>query len=208
MTGIDVNAIYIESAKKRCDLYGLSANILAMNATEINKINEKFNLILFSASLEHMTYKERIVSLKLAWDMLENNGFLVVIETPNRLYYFDGHSSLLPFYHWLPDQIAMQYSKFSPREECVNSSSDEIKFIRFGRGASFHEFEIALNTRCSDLETNCMQSFKKTFITNIVSKEYKYNKFLRKLGPQKVSDGFYYSNLYIAIKSFNLKMTV
>jgi S-adenosylmethionine-dependent methyltransferase len=200
LTSIDVNDIYIEVAKKRCELYGLSANISAMNATEINKINEKFDLILFSASLEHMTYEERIVSLKLAWNMLENNGFLSVIDTPNRLYYLDGHSSFLPFYHWLPDQIAMQYSKFSPREACVNSGSDGMKFIRFGRGASFHEFEIALNTRCSDFEIYSMQTFEKTFISKFVSYEYKYNKFLRKLGPPKVSDGFYYSNLYIAIK--------
>ena len=204
LTGIDVNDIYIKAAKKRCELYGLSANILAMNATQINKINEKFNLILFSASLEHMTYEERIVSLKLAWNMLENNGFLAVIETPNRLDYFDWHSSFLPFYHWLPDQIAMQYSKFSPRELCVNSGSNEMEFIRFGRGASFHEFELALNTRCSDFEIYSMQSFVKTFVTSIVSEEYKYNKFLRKLGPPNVSDGFYYSNLYIAIKNKRL----
>jgi S-adenosylmethionine-dependent methyltransferase len=201
LTSIDVNDIYIEAANKRCELYDLSVNISAMNAMEINKINEKFNLILFSASLEHMTYEERIISLKLAWDMLEDNGFLAVIETPNRLYYLDEHSSFLPFYHWLPDQIAMRYSRYSPREACINNSSDEMKFIRFGRGASFHEFELALNTRCSDFEIYSMQAFEKTFISNIVLKEYKYNKFLRRLGPQKISDGFYYSDLYIAIKN-------
>jgi S-adenosylmethionine-dependent methyltransferase len=199
LTSIDVNGTHIEAAKKRCELYGLPANILAMNAAEIDRINEKFNLILFSASLEHMTYEERIIALKSAWDMLESGGLLAVIETPNRLYYFDGHSSLLPFYHWLPDQIATRYSKFSPRDACVNSGSDETKFMRFGRGASFHEFEIALDARCGDFEVYSMQAFEKTFISKFILKEYKYNKFLRKLGPSKTPDGFYYENLYLAI---------
>jgi S-adenosylmethionine-dependent methyltransferase len=198
LTSIDVNDVHIEVAKKRCELYDLSANILAMNATCINEINEKFDVIIFSASLEHMTYEERLISIKSAWNMLNKDGFLVVIETPNRLYYFDAHSSLLPFYHWLPDQIAMQYSRFSPRELCVNNSSNEMKFMRFGRGVSFHEFEIALDTKCSDFEIYSMQPFIRTFISN--SNENKYNKFQRKLGPPNISEGFYYSYLYIAIK--------
>jgi len=200
LTSIDVNDLDIMVAKKRCELYNLSANILAMNATKINEINEKFDLILFAASLEHMTYDERIISIKQAWNMLKKNGFLAVIETPNRLYYFDGHSSFLHFYHWLPDQIAMQYSKFSPREACRSSNSDEMTFIRFGRGASFHEFEIALDIRCSEFEVYSMQSFEKTFLSKFILEKYKYNKFLKKLGPPKISDSFYYDDLYIAIK--------
>jgi S-adenosylmethionine-dependent methyltransferase len=202
LTGIDVNDIHIKVAQKRCELYGLTANISSMNATDISQINKKFDLIVFSASLEHMTYDERIISLKSAWGLLNKNGFLVVIETPNRLYYFDGHSSLLPFYHWLPDQIAIQYSKFSPREACMNSGSDEMRFIRFGRGVSFHEFELALNIKCCDFEVYPMQPFTRTFISNIVLGEAKYNKFMRKLGPKNISEGFYYSSLYIAIKKF------
>jgi len=200
LTSIDVNDMHIVVARKRCELYNLAASISVMNATEISKINEKFDLIVFSASLEHMTYDERIISIKLAWDMLKKNGFLAVIDTPNRLYYFDEHSSFLHFYHWLPDQIAMQYSKFSPREACKNSSFDEMKFIRFGRGASFHEFEIALDTRSSEFEIYSMQSFEKTFVSKFLLKKYKYNRFLRKLGPPKISDSFYYDSLDIAIK--------
>ena len=205
LTSIDVNDVHIEAAKQRCRLYGLSANILAMNATDITSLNKKFDLIIFSASLEHMTYEERIISIKSAWSMLEKNGFLIVLEAPNRLFHFDSHSSMLPFYHWLPDQIAMRYSKFSPRESCINTGYDENKFIRFGRGVSFHEFEIALDTKCSNLVISSMQSFTKGFISSMVSNrynhsEYKYNRFLKKIGPKNIPDDFYYSYLYISIK--------
>ena len=161
-----------------------------MNAMDINKINEKFDLIIFSASLEHMTYEERLASIKSAWNILNKNGFLVIIETPNRLYYFDEHSSRLPFYHWLPDQIAVQYSKYSLRELFVSNSCDEISLIRFGRGVSFHEFELALNIRCSDFEVYSMQPFEKTFISNIVFDEFKYSKFLKKTWSSKYIGGF------------------
>jgi len=103
----------------------------------------------------------------------------------------------------LKRQIAIQYSKFSPRELFVSNGNDEMSLIRFGRGVSFHEFELALNVNCSDFEVYSMQSFEKTFISNIILNEFKYCKFLRKLGPPNISEGFYYKYLYIAIKAIN-----
>ena len=201
LSSIDVDSTHIKVAQKRCEIYDLSVNIHAINATCINEINEKFDMIIFSASLEHMTYEERLTSIKLAWNMIKKNGFLVVIETPNRLHYFDGHSSILPFYHWLPDEIAIQYSKFSPREACKNSSSDEMAFIRFGRGASFHEFELALGKKCADMTIYDMQSFLDIFISKVIHRNKReYSKLLKKIGPAGVPDGFYHSDLYIAIE--------
>ena len=89
LTSIDVDEIHIKVAKKRCELYGLPVNISSMNATEIHEINKKFDIIVFSASLEH--------------------------------------------------------------------------------------FELALNIRCSDLDTYNMQSFTGSFISNAVLNESKYN---------------------------------
>ena len=34
--------------------------------------------------------------------MLAPGGLWAVVETPNRLHYFDDHSAKLPFHHWLP----------------------------------------------------------------------------------------------------------
>jgi len=77
---------------------------------------DNFNFIIFYASLEHMT------SLVNAWSLLSNNGVLCVIEAPNRLWYFDSHTSGLPFYYWLPDEIAIKYSRFSSRRKFKNLS--------------------------------------------------------------------------------------
>ena len=204
VTSIDVNEESIKVAQKRCELYGLPAKISALNATEINEIGEKFDFIIFPDSLEHMTYSERITALSKAWTMLNIDApsFLVVIGTPNRLYFFDRHSSLLPFYDWLPDEIAMQYAKHSPRQECINSNRDKMTFLRFGRGASYHEFELALKTQYTALTAFDMWSFMQTPIfTKMAHRdEYKYMKLLKRLGPKDLPEGFYCEQLHIAIR--------
>jgi hypothetical protein len=53
------------------------------------------------------------------------------------------------FFHWLPDELAFRYARFSQRtnfRECYNESTDErlLHFRRRGRGVSFHEFHVAL----------------------------------------------------------------
>jgi hypothetical protein len=72
-----------------------------------------------------------------------------VVETPNRLWCIDNHTSLLPFFMWLPDDLALAYAGRSPREairEKFAGAGEEqmLEFLRQGRGVSYHEFELAL----------------------------------------------------------------
>ena len=74
---------------------------------------------------------------------------LAIVETPNRLWFFDEHTSQLPFFNWLPDDLAFRYSRYSPRvafnDLYRDLTSDALEhFLRRGRGASYHEFEIAI----------------------------------------------------------------
>jgi S-adenosylmethionine-dependent methyltransferase len=207
VTSVDVNETHINVAKKRCQLHQVPANIKAMNAINIGELKGKFDFIIYSASLEHMTYDERIISIKAAWELIKDDGYLVVLETPNRLWYVDEHSSQLPFYNWLPNEIAIPYGVYSPRtmfSSLVANGCDNTKFIRFGRGVSFHEFEIALGRKCSLFEVNYMQSFIKPLIIlklfKSQSQDFKFMNFLKNIGPQNISMGFYQPSLYLAIK--------
>lgn len=203
LTSIDIDENHIKVARKRCELYDLSVSFFVMNANQIHDLNETFDFIIFSACLEHMTYEERIETIKSAWSILNKGSYLVVVDTPNRLHYYDGHSSMLPFYHWLPDELAIQYSKYSPRQRCVDvgNSNDYMNLIRFGRGASFHEFEIALGMNSSEMIVSDMQSFNKSALSSIFrGVKKKYIKILQEIGPKDVPVGFYRDNLYIALK--------
>ena len=94
--------------------------------------------------------EERIETLKKCEKILNKGGYLIIIEAPNRLWYFDSHTSELPFFQWLPDNLAYLYSKHSPkvtfRENYLDNNYKElIGFLRRGRGVSYHEFELAFD---------------------------------------------------------------
>lgn len=150
VVGVDVDSDSLAIARKRCELHGVNAQFIECNATEIaDKLSDRdFDFIIFFASLEHMTMQERLISIKKTWDMLKPGNIWAVIDTPNRLWYYDSHTSLLPFYYWLPDDIAYDYASFSKRHEFnelpYNTPRDLVKLSRWGRGVSYHEFELTI----------------------------------------------------------------
>jgi S-adenosylmethionine-dependent methyltransferase len=153
VVGIDIDQDALAVAQVRCGAYGMPSELHAMNATRMAETfrDESFDFIIFFASLEHMTIAERLAGLSDAWRMLPLGMMLVIVETPNRLWYSDGHTSMLPFFHWLPNELAFKYAALSPRENfreiyTVYDAPSKEHFLRQGRGASFHEFDLAIKS--------------------------------------------------------------
>ena len=151
VTAVDVDAGAVQVARKRCALYGVAVELLVANATRIAELcgAHAFDLIIFYASLEHMTHDERVRAIADTWAMLRPGDLWCLVETPNRLWHTDIHTAWLPFFHWLPDELAFKYARFSRRtnfRECYDELTDErmLHFRRRGRGVSFHELHIAL----------------------------------------------------------------
>jgi ubiquinone/menaquinone biosynthesis C-methylase UbiE len=169
VTSIDIDEPSMNVARLRCKLYGVNAEIHFANATEIGTLfaGRDFDFVIFYASLEHMTHHERLTSLAAAWKLLAPNALLCVIETPNRLWLSDGHTSQLEFYHWLPDELAFEYSRFSPRASFRDAyrefnEANFTDFLRRGRGASYHEFHLALGIAPKDLNViSSLMTFKR-----------------------------------------------
>lgn len=199
VTAIDVDDRALELANIRLRAYGLTAEIKHMNATDILKefSCKYFDFIIFYASLEHMTFEERIQSLRAAFQMLKPGGNVIFVEIPNRLWYFDSHTSLEPFFDWLPDKVAMEYSRYTVREVFnhgfdVANEKDVLNFSRWGRGVSYHEIEIALGGKNSFEVVSSLSSFLKL-------PENAYKRFLRMAGPKGIHEGFYEPYLYVAM---------
>ncbi len=150
--GIDIDTGSLEVAKKRCEIYKTNAEAHLFAAPDIMKFKPgvQFDFIIFNASLEHMYLHERLASLKAAWDRLSPGGFLSIIECPNRLWYFDYHTADLPFFEWLPHDLALMYTRFSPRKfindlyKLPDNAELMENFIRIGRGMSYHEVDLAI----------------------------------------------------------------
>ena len=104
------------------------------------------------AVLEHQTLPERLETLRTCWSLLSPGGVLVINETPNRLLPEDGHTSLMPFFQMLGDDVALRVAERSPRAEFSaafaganrDTPDASLRLARWGRGVSHHEFELAL----------------------------------------------------------------
>ena len=148
VTGIDVDATSIEVAKYRSNLLNQKIEYINLSGIEIKQLENNYDVILYYACLEHMTVRERIDSLQQAYSKLNKYGFLVIVEAPNRLWIEDTHTSELPFFQWLPDDLAYLYSKFSPKGSFNSRYTDNefnylTEFHRRWRGVSYHEFDLA-----------------------------------------------------------------
>lgn len=207
VTAIDVDEGSLRVAQDRCKVYGLKIQLEILNATEIHNVflNSKFDFIIFFACIEHMTIKERLTALRSAWDLLRAGGLLVIVETPNRLWYFDGHTSLLPFFHWIPDELAFEYLRFSPREnfsqlhnECSETSKES--FFRWGRGVSFHEIDVAIKPVSQLRVISSLSTFLGIPYKMRLSRfERRYRSLLRSICPN-IHEGFFDRSLDLIIK--------
>lgn len=200
VTAIDVSDDAMDAARDRLRLYGLEAEVLHMNAADIleDLPGRTFDFIIFFASLEHMTFDERIRSIRAAFQMLNPGGHLVLAMIPNRLWYIDSHTSREPFFHWLPDRLAMEYARFTEREDFnqgfdAEDPEDSLRFARWGRGVSYHEFEIALGGRDRFQVESSMNTFY--HVPDPIFKD-----MLRLLGHGYIHEGFYDPNLTLSMK--------
>ncbi len=204
VTAIDVNKDSIEVAKARMKAYGLNSEILYMNAEDISdKLSGRnFDFVIFFASMEHMIFTERINSIRAAFKMIHTGGHVVLVEIPNRLWYMDSHTSLEPFYNWLPNDVAMEYAKFTSRKYFnqgfdSTNEKDALNFARQGRGVSYHEFEIALGGRENIKVESSMQSFQNASEDPFANP---FKKLLQLAGPSDIHEGFYNEYLNISLR--------
>lgn len=198
VTSIDVDQNALDIASFRLQHCGLSADLRKLNATEVGNHfeNNHFDMILFFASLEHMTTEERIRSLETTWKLLKPGGQLFVLEAPNRLWFYDMHTAFLPFYFWLPDDLAILYSVKSERKlfrNSIHKSTGTEAFARWGRGVSYHEFELAgipdLNNSCSLFDYHYKNRYFKQIVYRL-NLNYKYKKIIRKIAPHRIPNAF------------------
>jgi 2-polyprenyl-3-methyl-5-hydroxy-6-metoxy-1,4-benzoquinol methylase len=158
----DISEVSAGVARERLRLMGIenaqvtiakSANLLS----DIRRAHgeQKVDAVMMFAVLEHMTVQERIETLRVAWDILRENGVLVIGDTPNRLVYQHGHTSRFPFFDMVPGELMTHYSdrfgnavlaRAMAAWKAAGNTELEIgqRIDRWGRGVSFHEFDIAL----------------------------------------------------------------
>ena len=156
-----------------------------------------------------MTVPERLDALAAAWRVFPSGGILTLVETPNRLWFMDSHTSYLPFFNWLPDDLALRYSQFRPRE-VVRELQDETPdgglrdLLRSGRGVSFHEFDLAIGPAAELDVISCLQLERRhrnplRSAGWRLSRAGRYEAILRVIAP-RLSRAFLQPFLYLSIR--------
>ncbi|MGD9754541.1 MAG: class I SAM-dependent methyltransferase [Acidimicrobiia bacterium] len=116
------------------------------------------DVLMLYAVLEHLLPEERTPILELARRTVEQGGAVIVMETPNRLIPFDGHTTQLHHVQMLPDELAIEYTARSLRPEIrdplLHAPTPQAKrevLYRSGRALSYHEFELAWSAAAADI---------------------------------------------------------
>jgi 2-polyprenyl-3-methyl-5-hydroxy-6-metoxy-1,4-benzoquinol methylase len=211
VTAVDIDQASLAVATDRCEAYGVSANFLLANAMDVHALlrDRHFDFLIFFAAIEHMTHDERMSAMKSTWEMLREGDLWCVVDTPNRLWYFDHHTSNLPFFHWLPDDLAFKYSRFSQRPTFGDAYRDDnepnrLHFLRRGRGVSFHEFDLAMrparemNVVSSSSQFRRQRSMLRSLAWRL-SPDFRYRNFLRRAAPG-LHEGFFERGLELIIR--------
>lgn len=212
VTGVDIDPANLRVARERGVVHGLDVRFQAGSATDVKTMfsGECFDLIVFFASLEHMTCTERLQSIRDTWGMLADRGCWSVVETPNRLWVMDNHTSHLPFFAWLPDELAYRYSRYSPREALAGLYGDEatdgtmLDFQRRGRGMSYHEIELALDRdeRFEVVSSLALWERRRNRLRGLLwslTSEARFEELLRRFGPP-IHRGFYQQSLNLLLR--------
>lgn len=165
IVGVDIDPSGLAMAHERQRIHGLKN--IALRQTTPDGLLEQIaglpgdtapDVVLFFAVLEHMTVSERIAALRATWHRLAPGGLIVVFDTPNRLTWSDLHTSLLPFFHTLPPELALLYAARSDRaafrDDMARPEGDRHdRLARWGTGVGFQEFVLALDCSPEELST-------------------------------------------------------
>ncbi len=162
---VDIKHKALDVARKRLSLLGYHAEFLEVAPDWLSdKVEESafagpFDLIVCYAMLEHLLVHERLNLLSLCRRiMLRDGAMLATFETPNRFSPFDWHSSKLAFTDVLPDDLAFEFSKrrsargdHPAKRKPSEGLEPREALYRFGRGVSWHEFELAFGMENLDV---------------------------------------------------------
>jgi 2-polyprenyl-3-methyl-5-hydroxy-6-metoxy-1,4-benzoquinol methylase len=153
VTGIEMEEAALAVASKLSEVCEIELRLIHANATDAHNMVDvgSYDLVIFFAVLEHMTPIECLESLRAFWSKMKVGAHLALVATPNRLWWYDSHTASLPFFHWLPGEIAIRYCIASPHKGIAelykDTSADGIlRLQRWGRGISFHEIDLAIGS--------------------------------------------------------------
>jgi SAM-dependent methyltransferase len=70
-----------------------------------------FDLVVASGVIEHLPARNRRAQVDEYYRVLAPGGYILIVDTPNRLFPLETHSVGLPLVQWLPPRLAYGYAR-------------------------------------------------------------------------------------------------
>lgn len=118
ITGVELVESALKVARKRAETFNLSkvSFLQSPNGDSLPENLGQYDFVILSAVYEHLFPHERKIILPKLWEKVCNGGFLFINQTPNILFPFELHTTMLPLINYVPDRIALRMArKFSKR---------------------------------------------------------------------------------------------
>ncbi|MFA6446682.1 MAG: methyltransferase domain-containing protein [Patescibacteria group bacterium] len=153
--GVEPNPDFVRLAKMRAHDEGSEDRVLfsvIQKTSELPFEDARFDIVSLNAVIEHIKPEERSAIIKEAFRVLKPGGLLVITETPNRAFPYDGHTTGLPLIPWLPLNTSISIAKKLSRHVPKNQTREQ--YISQGIvGGSYWQIKNAFpNAVCQNLK--------------------------------------------------------
>lgn len=140
IVGIELLEDLLSIARQRVEHYGFT-NVDLRHSPDGSRLPDnlgQFDFVILSAVFEHLLPEERRTVPPQIWSVLRGGGHLFINQTPNRLFPFELHTTMLPFINYLPRRLAYAAARKFSRQIDKNDSWESL--LRQGiRGATVRE---------------------------------------------------------------------
>lgn len=126
--GVEPDAGLVELARLRAADEGLAERATFLHVLDTSRLplaDDLVDVVIFNAVIEHIPPALRTAILQEAWRCLQPGGLLIICETPNRAFPFDGHTTHLPLVPWLPLPLAFALARAFSRSVARGQTRDD-----------------------------------------------------------------------------------
>jgi 2-polyprenyl-3-methyl-5-hydroxy-6-metoxy-1,4-benzoquinol methylase len=117
ITGVELVESALTVARARADSFNLK-NVSFLQSPSGDALPENlgtYDFVILSAVYEHLFPHERQTILPKLWKTVRGGGYLFINQTPNSLFPFELHTTMLPLINYVPDKIALRMARLSKR---------------------------------------------------------------------------------------------
>lgn len=147
IVGMDIDEKVIELSKKIYSDLGYTNVEYRVNKIDdpIPAENEEFDIVSCNAVFEHIDPKLRVKYLKELLPKIKKGGYIIVSDTPNRLWPKEGHTTGFWFLNYLPFKLKCKLGSMTKRYKGIRSDNYDYWIEQGIEGVAYNDLYKAFN---------------------------------------------------------------